>query len=335
MSDGQVEVANDVAAFAAPDPLLCNSDLPLRATYYPQGFSIEITTNSHEVLAAAEESWGQFHRVFSEPPIRFRIGVTKGNSEECPPVPVHRSWLNLLSVVGDAENYAVCDMGRGFSFGWFTQAAVENRAYFRYHFLECVAWMMLDGQYLTTIHGACVKLAGKTILLCGDSGAGKSSLSLACARRGWTFLADDSTNLVRNREDRLVVGNPYSMRFREESIALFPELKRQRITPRATGEMAIEVDTASMPEIATALVSSVDYIVFLNRRKPGPSHLAAFPKDAALVWFQQIICYGEKATREAQSASLRQLLAVPVYELCYRDLDWAVNRLDALVREGA
>jgi len=54
-----------------------------------------------------------------------------------------------------------------------------------------------------------------------------------------------------------------------------------------------------------------------------------------LVWFQQIICYGEKATREAQSASLRQLLAVPVYELCYRDLDWAVNRLDALVREGA
>jgi hypothetical protein len=180
-----------------------------------------------------------------------------------------------------------------------------------------------------------VSLAGKTVLLCGDSGAGKSSLSFACARRGWTFLADDSVSLIRSRDDRFVIGNPYSMRFREASVELFPELGKQRVTPRATGEMAIEVAAASMPKIATALTSSIDYIVFLNRQRPGPPTLAAYSKDVAASWFEQVLCYGEKEVRESQSRSLRQLLAVPVYELCYTDLDWAVNRLDILLREGA
>ena len=333
MNDSQVEAANEVAAL--PDPLLCSSELPLRGMYHPQGFSVEITTNSHEVLAAAEESWGQFQRLFSEPPIRFRIGAMKGNSEECSPTPVFRSWLGLLSIAGNTENFAVCDIGRGYGFAWFTQATVENRPFFRYHFLEAMTWMTLDPRYITSIHGACVKLAGKTILLCGDSGAGKSSLSFACARRGWTFLSDDSTSLVRNRKDRLVVGNPYSMLFRESSIELFPELKQQRITPRATGEMAIELATVSMPEIATTLSSSVDYIVFLDRQKSGPPRLVPYSREAASSWFQQLVCYGEKEDQDARDPALRHLLAVPVYELCYCDLDWAVNRLEALVREGA
>ena len=334
MRNTQMEIPIPVEVLAITDPVLCNSELPLHATFHPLGFSVEITTNSHEVLAAAEESWGHWGQVFSEPPIRLRIGVAKGSSEECPGMPVTRGWLNMLTMIADAENFSVCDMARGLAFGWFTQAAVENRAYFRYHLLEPMAWDTLTPLYLTPIHAACVKLAEKTVLLCGDSGAGKSSLSFACARRGWTFLADDSINLIRNRGDRFVVGHPYSMRFREAGVELFPELAKQRIMPRATGEMAIEVATASMPEIVTALTSSVDYIVFLNRQKPGPPSLAAYSKEAAASWFEQVLCYGEKEVRESQTRSLRQLLAVPVYELCYRDLDWAVNRLDTLLREG-
>jgi hypothetical protein len=334
MRDTQMEIPIPVEVLAATDPVLCNSELPFRAVFYPVGFAVEITTNWREVLDAAEESWGHWRQMFSEPPVRLRIGVTKGNSAECPTMPVTRAWLNLLTMIADRENYAICDMGRALAFGWFTQATVADRAYFRYHLLEPMALDILTPQYLTPLHAACVSLAEKTVLLCGDSGAGKSSLSFACARRGWTFLADDSVSLIRSRDDRFVIGNPYSMRFREASIELFPELGKQRVTPRATGEMAIEVAAASMPKIATALTSSIDYIVFLNRQRPGPPTLAAYSKEVAASWFEQVLCYGEKEVRESQSRSLRQLLAVPVYELCYTDLDWAVNRLDILLREG-
>ena len=70
------------------DPVLSNFDLPLRAVYHPLGFSLEIDTNCSEVLAAAEESWGHFRKVFSQPPVRLRIGVLAGKAAERPQPPV-------------------------------------------------------------------------------------------------------------------------------------------------------------------------------------------------------------------------------------------------------
>jgi hypothetical protein len=316
------------------DPLLYNFELLLGATYHPLGFSVEIATNSLEVLQGADESWGHFRKVFSEPPVQLRIGVLEGGPAECPPAPVCRGYRNLVTQIADRENFAVCDMRQGFAFAWLTPSAVKNRPYLRYHFLEGTTWNLLESLYLTPIHGACVQLAGRGVLLCGDSGAGKSSLAFACAHRGWTFLSDDSSCLIRRRPGRVVTGNPYQMRFCESAMELIPELKEQRITPRATGEMAIELATASMPEIAIASECSVDYIVFLNRQEPEPPGLEPFPKDIALQWFEQFLCYGEKEVVDAQKASLRDLLTAKIFEMRYTDLDSAVRLLEGLVRDG-
>jgi hypothetical protein len=59
-----------------------------------------------------------------------------------------------------------------------------------------------------------------------------------------------------------------------------------------------------------------------------------FPKDKALLWFEQIIFPGEKDTVQAHKASLRQLLEAEVLELRYADLDSAIQQLEALVRDG-
>jgi hypothetical protein len=316
------------------DPLLYNFELPFEAVYHPLGFSVEIATNSHEVLEGAEESWGDFRKVFSEPPVQLRMGVLEGGSAECPRAPVSRGLRNLVTQIADPENFAVCDMRQGFAFAWLTQATVKNRAYLRYHFLEGTSWHLLRALYLTPVHGACVQLAGRGVLLCGDSGAGKSSLAFACAGKGWTFLSDDSSCLIRCRPGRVITGNPYQMRFDESAIELFPELKDQRVTPRATGERAIELATASMPEIVTTSECSVDYIVFLNRGEPEPPGLVPFPKNIALQWFEQFLCYGEKEVVCAQKTSLRNLLTAKIFEMRYSDLDSAAKLLEGLVRDG-
>jgi HPr serine kinase-like protein len=319
---------------SAPDPLLSEFELPLRAVYHPLGFSVEIATNSKEVLAGAEESWGHFRKIFPEPAVHLRIGVVEGGPEMCPPAPVCRAQLNLLARVADARNYSVSDLKRGFAFSWLTQTVVENRAYTRYHFIEGMSWDLLESLYLTSIHGACVSMGERGVLLCGDSGAGKSSLSFACARTGWTFLSDDSCCLVRRRAGRIVVGNPHQMRFRESAVELFPELKDQRITLRADGEFAIELRPARLAEIRRTYECSIDYIVFLNRGEPGPPSLLPFPKNKALEWFEQVVCYGEKEVRDDRKASLRNLLTAEIFELRYSDLDAAVKRLETLVRDG-
>jgi hypothetical protein len=325
------------AALAAPDtcdPILADFELILRATFYPQGFPVDLVTNSRDLLAAAQESWGHFQKMFDVAPVELQLGVLPGTSDDRPGFPSCRARENMLTTIADGENFTVCDMTRGFAFGWLTEASVADKAYTRYYFLEGTVLTLLGQRYLTPLHAACVNLSDRGVLLCGDSGAGKSSLSYACARRGWTFVADDSSSLVRDQAQCFVVGNPYQMRFRVAAPELFPELRSQRVRPRATGDMAIEVATATLPDLATALTSPVDYIVFLNRKSPGSPRLDPLAHDAAREWFAQVICYGEKAVREAQIASLDQLLSRPIYELRYRDLDSAVNRLEALVRNG-
>src|SRR5208282_3746481 len=326
--------ADAVLLLTVQDPVLCDVELPLRQIYYPLGFAVEITTNAPEVLEAAQESWGQFSNAFSEPALQFRVGVTGIGSGFCPPMPACRGWRNLLLTVADAENFAVCDLRRGVGFGWFTQAAVEDRAYLRYNFLEGSVLPMLQHLYLAPVHAACVRFRDRGVLLCGDSGAGKSSLAYACARRGWTFVSDDTSELIRARKDLTVIGGPHQIRLREAAVDLFPELAQQRLTLRATGELAIELPTATVPEISTALSSTVDYIVFLNRREPEPCGLVPIPEDEALPWFEQVITHGEDESRKEQKLALRRLLDKPIRELRYRDLQWAVDRLETMVDQG-
>jgi hypothetical protein len=335
MSDTLIlDTINTAGAVNPADPVLSYFRLPLRGAYYPLGFALEIATNSSEVLAAAEESWGGFHQKFSELPLRLEIGVMADGSRDCPPPPGCRSRGNLLTIVADAGNFCVCDLSRGFAFAWLTQSAAADRAYLRYYFMEAAVSTLLEALYLTPLHAACVQNGGRGVLLCGESGAGKSSLAFACARNGWTFLSDDSSAIIRKRRGRVVVGNPCQMRFRESAVELFPELKEQRVTPRATGKMAIELATAILPEIATQAECQVDYIVFLNRREPAPPSFLSVPKEIAWQYFQQYMCFGEDEVHQAQTASIHDLLTTKVFEMRYQDLDWAVERLGMLVREG-
>jgi hypothetical protein len=234
--------------------------------------------------------------------------------------------------VAGAQDFAVCDLTAGFASCWLSAGTVENRAYLRYHFLDATALLLIEALYLTPIHAACVAFDGRGLLLCGDSGAGKSSLSFACARRGWTFISDDGSFLVRGAPHRPIVGNPHHLHFRESATELFADLKSHRLARRINGEMAIELTTANMAGIITAHQTPADFLIFLNRQPSGAASLRPFSKKQAATYLEQVICYGEQHLREVQRSSLGDLLKLDVVELQYSDLDSAVNCLEALVR---
>jgi hypothetical protein len=313
------------------DPIFYDVELPLLGTYHPLGFSVEIATNSDQVLLTAEESWGHFRKIMSEPPVQLRVMVLDGGP--CPSLvaPTVRASRHLLVRVLDAANFSVSNMEMGFASCWLTRAVAAERRYLDYEFLERMAWDLLDQLYLTPLHAACVRLENKGVLLCGDSGAGKSSLAYACARKGWMFLSDDSNRLIRKCNQPRVVGNPHQSRLRDSAMELFPELRDREITRRGQGKLSIEVPTAAMDGVTTITESSVDYVVFLKRGQAGPPRLMPFPRERALPWFEDVICYREESVREAQRASLRNLLNAEILELHYDDLDSAVAVLEAMV----
>jgi len=317
------------------DPLLNALDLPLHETFYPRGFPISIHTNSPEVLAAAAESWSETVQLFSVPTIRLEFGVLPGLASHPLTVPTCRSRENLLCTAADAQNFSICDLRRGFGFCWLSEHAVANHAYLRYHFLEAAALCLVTAKYLTPIHGACVAWRGHGILLCGESGAGKSSLSFACARHGWTFVSDDATCLLRSRKGRAVIGNPQHLHFRESALELFPDLQHIPLRPRINGDISIELPTESYAGIQTAREADVDFVLFLNRQAGVLPSIRPFLRSSAMSYLSQFLCYGEKQMRQKQKKSLTNLLSAEVLEFHYSDLDPAVEFLQRLVESKA
>ena len=319
------------AATPENDPLLCKMELPLRAVFYPLGFAVEISTNSQAVLDAARESWKDLSQRHSSPVLRIGIAITPGESGDCPPSPVVRAHRQLLTIVANPENQAVCDLGAGYAYAWLTQDTLLHRSYLRYHYIEAIALILISNTYATAIQAACVSRHGRGMLLCGDTGAGKSTLAYACARAGWTYTSDDACYLLRATGQPRVAGNSRQIRFRPSASDLFPELRGRAITPRAEGKPSIEVPTAELPRLVTEDEAPVDYIIFLNRQASAGVDLVPFSKTVAMRRFHQSL-FPEDEVQQLRAAALQRLSTAEVFELRYRDLQQAVDRLERLVR---
>jgi len=323
--------AGEPKPIARQDSLLCDMELPLRATFYPLGYPVEILTNDADVLVAANESFDHTHFRRDSVSLQIRVGVSDGVSSECPPEPTRREYNHLYSLVADPQNQALLDLKTCTSFVWLTKAAVENRLYLRYNFLEKAVYLLLGASVVTDLHAACISKNGKGILLCGDSGAGKSTLSYACARAGWTYTSDDTSYLINDCNSPRVIGHSHRVRFRPEAKVLFPELLEYPLTPRLEGKPSIELPISALPVVRTQSETTVDSIVYLRRHPSATLGLLRLPPGTAT----------ERACRELYSAGeirqrheriLERFTNIPTYELQYCSLSDAIQLLDSLVQ---
>ena len=315
------------------DPILAHAPLNRHAMFYPHGFPVSVTTNSEAVLDAARQGWGCFSCIFDRPPIHLKVAVAEDDSRVCPPTPVCRMRDHIVTSVADSENFTVTDLSNLFSTIWVTEAAVRHPDYFRYFFLDSAAMSCIGSAYTTAIHAGCVALNDEAILLCGDSGAGKTTLSYACARAGWTYVSDDGAFLVHGEADRLVTGNCHQARFRPSAEALFPQLRGRETMRRAgVGKPSIELPIDATSTIRKSATAKARYIVFLARNAGGED-LVPFPRAVArMCLWQTVRCVPFHTSRHLKA--IDALLEVETFELRYDSLDWAVNRLKQLVREG-
>jgi hypothetical protein len=322
---------------AVNDPLLATIPLEEETVLYPFGFPVRIRSNSALTIDAAQRSWKTYPQRFDCQPLEIRLLLSDSDSPSLMEEPVFRSQGHLLSIVVDRDNFASLDLAGGFAFGWSTRATGLQQEYFRQWLLDVMIYPLLEIRHLATLHAACVIKQNRGVLLAGNSGAGKSSLSYACARRGWTFVSDDASAFRRESPRPMVIGNPQKFRFREPADKLFPELQGLKSTHRAYGKPTIEVRTETLEGINRACESSVDAIVFLNRpdhNGGAPSLRPLSPEEAwerlsFSVWAIQMPAFDQRL------AALRRLLDLPIYEMQYSALNPAIDLLEQLVEERA
>lgn len=87
--------------------------------------------------------------------------------------------------------------------------------------MDSLRYVMLDiergdGRGSPRIHAGAVELAGKVVLLPGEGGTGKTTLTLALSGEGWTYLSDDlialdlATNEIVPLPKPLSIKDPHS-----------------------------------------------------------------------------------------------------------------------------
>ena len=315
---------------ASPDPLLYRTELGLTGSYNPLGFPVTVLTNSWSVLDAVDRSWGPFPKLFDETALEIRIVVGDQGSLVPGITPAVRGQEHLVTIVADGANFAVCDYKARFGFCWVARASVRDQRYFRWHFLEAMVYVLLTQLHLTPIHGAFVARNGHGLLLCGEAGSGKSTLSFACARAGWTFLSDDTSYMLRRGNEAMVLGKPLQISLRENALQLFPELKGREPVVTANGKTAVELSTGEMPNLAVNFQHPADTIVFLRRDGSQPAQLSPVERATTFARLaREIPMLGGDVHRE-QVASLEKLLAKSTFELRYGALDSAVDALGRL-----
>ena len=126
--------------------------------------------------------------------------------------------------------------------------------------------------------------------------------------------------------------NCHMIRLRPSASELFDEVAGKAITPRVAGKPSIELFTSTIPGIRTGTSCEIDYIVFLNRGETNSQELIGLPKETARHYMHKHLC-GLEELRRSQIASVERMLTAEVFELRYRGLEWAVDRLERLVRE--
>jgi hypothetical protein len=305
------------------------------AMHFPLGFPARILSNSPRVMEAAEQSWNCFEPAFHGQTFEFIVEVKTGAgaAETLPPAPVHVVKGSLIFQIANRHNFFIIDMKRGRAVARVSQATANCARYLRYHILEGAVLCLIATMRAVPVHAACARVAGKGVLLCGDSGEGKSTLAYAGARSGWTYVSDDATYIPMYRDDRMAIGNSHRIRFRPSGVELFPELAGRPVTPRAAGKPSIEVPTSEWPEIATTRATPIDHVVFLNRRHADTHELIPLRVSAVWPWFTQHLM-SPPETRPAQEAALASLLGAGLFELRYSDLGWAIERINQLAERG-
>jgi len=316
------------------DPLLYEFSLPLRESYFPLGNELELATNSRDVAEAAANLWSRYPGISADPPVRLRVAVSRENAAQPPEPAMPRGHEHLIVTAHGPGNFAVCDLARSVSFVCLTPDVAADLPYVTHYFLEPLVYLMLGARYFTMVHAACVAWNDRAILLCGDSGSGKTCLAYACARRGWTFLSGDATQIVRGAEDRTVAGRPFTIRFRETARGLFPELNAWRSAPGPNGKVDIEADTADL-NLKVALRAQAGYVVFLDRAPDAcAASLEPVGFDEAFSRLEQAIFAGSAQMRMEQKKTLAQFLTLPALRLKYRSAEDAEGLLRSLAVDG-
>jgi hypothetical protein len=118
---------------------------------------------------------------------------------------------------------------------------------------------------IVPLHCACVERDGNGLLIAGNSGVGKSTLTAALAQRGHTLISDDWTYFSREQSALVAHGLFAPIKLLPEALRFFDELRELTPAISLNGELAYEVEPVRFAGALAKNTSRPRWLFFLER----------------------------------------------------------------------
>jgi hypothetical protein len=294
---------------------------PLQSHHLVTGAHCVVSTNSQEILDAAQSFFREPADPQSPPTLSFRFWVGLAASTSRPwPQPFFRGLGHLAYAGFDSENSLILDLRRGSILGRFSPAMAADIDYWHRVIFPTLVGLASDALGVSVIHSACVERNGAGLLLAGESGAGKSTLSLAMAQCGFAFLSDDWTYLSHAGGQLRAWGLRTRLKLLPDAVRHFSQLRNLEPGMSLNGETAYEVDPEEVFGVRRSLRCEPRWLVFLERHdKSGHAFVRMPPEEAANRLGSAQGCIPRELSwlRKIQSATIRNLVEGECWLLRY------------------
>ena len=320
------------------DFLKTRAATPLEGRYLVAGVQLSIMTNFEPILNAARKSFEErtlSHRDEIQE-IRLCFWVEDTPHPDMPESkPYFRGMDHLVFAGFDSRNSLLINLREHCGIGRFTPELASDEHFWGAILFPALLTMLGPSVGLASVHCACVTWKGSGLLLAGNSGAGKSALSLALSKAGFDYLSDDRT-LIGEQQGRLLAwALSKEMKQRVESISQFPYLSQIKLNDTFKRADELRFDASKVPGLHCVRCCEPRWLVFLERKNHLTFSLTYMSPEEAARQLESQLHREIPEVREKQRRTIENLVAGKCYRLEYGgDFHTVAGALRSLVVNG-
>jgi len=304
-----------IEGMTTTDFLKREAQTPLCENFNVAGAASEFRTNSESILAVARDCFPRLRRQPSVAELRFRFWVDPaGNSRPPWPPPYFRGLGRLVFGGFDSESSVVVDLGSRRISGRFTPALAADHSYWRRVIFPRLITAVGPAIGVVELHCACLAWNDCGLVLFGAPGAGKSTLALALARRGFSLLSEDWTYFSRQGVEVAGWGLPSGVKLLPDAVRHFPELSRFRTSIGPNGEEAYQIQPDGDFGVSLAHHCRPKWLIFLEREERPAFNISTMSSARA----EEILCRDLLAQSPEVLTWQRRMVNRLVKNACWR-----------------
>ena len=274
---------------------------------------VVLESNDPVFVEAADLSLGRFPVPDDGPPLRLRLFAVDEPWRGGDNWRVSYQTDGRRYVLTTPDSVAVADIPAGEAVAFVGPHMRAEVAAVRRELVEGLSLAMATGgRGYSPIHAAGIARGSRGVALVGAAGAGKSTLTMAAARRGFAVFAEDAVYVRASEKAIEFWGMPWIQRLLPDALEMFPELTAIQPRLQPNGESKLEVDLDEWFPGAASPCANPAALVLLERR-PGLTRLTPVGDDdeaqIELLW-----PWGDRWTPENQRAA-DHLERLPMYRL--------------------